>query len=102
MKSTSSHTFKNKLTVFFILGLLTIIAIILFAIVAFNSVSAADGLAGLYALYGIPPVILLLIIDRICVWKFGAKKVNRIQWRIIGICFVLMILNYIRLQLQQF
>lgn len=100
MKTPSSNKIISKLTLFFVLGLLSIIAVIIFSFIAFNSVSAADGLAGLYALYGLFPIIILIIIDRIFVWKFGAKKVNKIQLYITRIFLSLLILNYLRLQLQ--
>lgn len=90
----------NKLTLFFVLSLLSILSVIIFSIIAFNSVSAQDGLAGMYALFGLIPVVIIMIIDRICVWKFGAKKVNKIQFYITGIVFSLFILNWIRLQIQ--
>lgn len=100
MKNFTSNKITNKLTFFFILGLLSILAIIIFSIIAFNSVSAQDGLAGMYALFGLIPVIIIMILDRICVWKFGANKVNKIQFYIAGVLFSLFILNWIRLQLQ--
>ncbi|AZB00239.1 hypothetical protein EG359_11650 [Chryseobacterium joostei] len=90
----------KKLTLFFILGLLSVLIGLIFAVVAFNSVSAVDGLAGIYALFGLIPVIIIIILDRICVWKFGPKKVNKVQFYIAGIFILLFILNWIRLQLQ--
>lgn len=96
MKNFSS----NKLTLFFVLSLLSILSVIIFSIIAFNSVSAQDGLAGMYALFGLIPVVIIMIIDRICVWKFGVKKVNTIQFYIAGIVLSLFILNWVRLQLQ--
>ncbi|KQT23801.1 hypothetical protein ASG22_07165 [Chryseobacterium sp. Leaf405] len=64
--------FISKLTVFLALGILAIIIGIIFSIVAFNSVSAQDGLAGIYILFGLIPVLIIIILDRIFVWKFGA------------------------------
>ncbi|REC78955.1 hypothetical protein [Chryseobacterium rhizosphaerae] len=97
----SSNTITGTLTLFFVLGLLSILIGIIFSIIAFDSVSAQDGLAGMYALFGlIPVVIIIMIIDRICVWKWGPKKVNKVQFYIAGIFIVLFILNWIRLQLQ--
>jgi hypothetical protein len=54
----------------------------------------------MYALFGLIPVVIIMIIDRICVWKFGVKKVNTIQFYIAGIVLSLFILNWVRLQLQ--
>lgn len=96
MKNFSS----NQLTLFFVLGSLSMLSVIIFSIIAFNSVSAQDGLAGMYVLFGLIPVVIIMIIDRICVWKFGVKKVNKIQFYIAGIVLSLFMLNWIRLQLQ--
>jgi len=95
-----SNTITGTLTLFFVLGLLSILIGIIFSIIAFDSVSAQDGLAGMYALFGLIPVVIIMIIDRICVWKLGPKKVNKVQFYIAGIFIVLFILNWIRLQLQ--
>lgn len=95
-----SHKPANKLTLFLILGILSLIIGLFFSYTAFTSVSAADGLAGMYILLGLIPVVILIIADRICVWKFGAKKVNKVQFYIIGILALLFILNWIRLQTQ--
>lgn len=99
MNNPSPHK-ARKLTLFLILGLLSILLGIIFAVAAFNSTSAVDGLAGIYALFGLIPVAVIIIIDRIFVWKFGAKKVNKVEIYIAGACILLFILNMIRLQLQ--
>lgn len=96
----SSNTITGTLTLFFVLGVLSILIGIVFSIIAFDSVSAQDGLAGMYALFGLIPVVIIMIIDRICVWKWGPEKVNKVQFYIAGIFIVLFILNWIRLQLQ--
>lgn len=89
-----------KLTLFLIVGILSLLIGLFFSYTAFTSVSAADGLAGMYILLGLIPVVLIIIIDRICVWKFGARKVNKVQFYIAGILVFLFIMNWIRLQLQ--
>ncbi|MDR2237865.1 MAG: hypothetical protein LBE92_17210 [Chryseobacterium sp.] len=99
MNNPSTHK-ARKLTLFLILGLLAILLGLIFAVVAFNSVSAVDGLAGIYTLFGLIPVAVTVIIDRIFVWKFGAKKVNKVEFYIAGGFILLFILNMIRLQLQ--
>lgn len=98
MKPTNKTT--SKLTLFLISGILSLFIGLFFSYTAFTSVSAADGLAGMYILLGLIPVVLMIIIDRICVWKFGAKKVNKVQFYIAGILVLLFILNWIRLQTQ--
>lgn len=96
----SSHKPTRKLTLFLILGSLSLLIGLFFSYTAFTSVSAADGLAGMYIILGLIPVVIIIIIDRICVWKFGAKKVNQVQFYITGILVLLFILNWIRLQAQ--
>ncbi|REC62834.1 hypothetical protein DRF65_08405 [Chryseobacterium pennae] len=90
----------SKLTLFLILGILSLLVGLFFSYTAFTSVSAADGLAGMYILLGLIPVVLIIIADRICVWKFGARKVNKVQFYIAGTFILLFILNWIRLQTQ--
>lgn len=97
----SSKRIANKLTLFFILGILTLLIGLFFSYMAFTSVSAVDGLAGMYIVLGLIPIVIIIIIDRICVWKFGSKKVNKVQFYIAGIFALLFILNWIRLQTQQ-
>lgn len=80
-------------TIFFIIGIITIIGLIYFSI--------DSGLAGAYMQVAIIPILLLLIIDRICVWKFGAKKVNKTQLYILCGLISLFVINWIRLQLSK-
>lgn len=96
---TSNKT-SSTLTLFLILGILTLFIGLFFAYTAFTSVSAVDGLAGIYIILGLIPVVLVIITDRICVWKFGAKKVNKVQLYITGTFILLFVLNWIRLQAQ--
>ena len=87
---------KNKLTIFLVIGILMIIGCAYFG----TGVSASDAMAGAYLIVSIIPISFIIIIDRICVWKFGAKKVNKIQIYILGTFILLFITNMIRLQLQ--
>lgn len=95
-----SYKTTRKITLFLILGIVSLIIVLFFSYTALTSVSAADGLAGMYLLLGLIPVVLILIIDRICVWKFGTKKVNKVQFYITGTFVLFFILNWIRLQAQ--
>ncbi|MEG0929043.1 hypothetical protein [Chryseobacterium sp.] len=74
--------FKNW-TLFFILGLLTLIVGIIAAIVLMTGVSAPDGLYGMFIMLWMIPVVIVIISDRILVWKFGSKGVNKIQFFIL-------------------
>lgn len=92
--------FKNKITIFFTLSALSILIGILIAIVLATGVSAPDKLAAMYIFFGLIPVLLIIVIDRICVWKFGTRKVNKIQLYILIYFIGLFVINWIRLRLQ--
>lgn len=87
---------KDKLTIFLVIGILMIIGCIYFG----TGVSASDAMAGAYLIVAIIPILIFIIIDRICVWKFGIKKVNKIQLYILGSLISLFVINWMRLQLQ--
>ncbi|MNT84465.1 hypothetical protein D3C72_2244770 [compost metagenome] len=91
---------KNKVTIFFALSILSILIGIFISIVLYTGVSAADKLAVMYIIFGGIPVFLVMVIDRIFVWKFGTKKVNRVELYIIIVFFVVFALNWIRLRSQ--
>lgn len=93
--------FKAKGTLFFILGILGFVGVVATVIVLATGHSAPDKLMAMYiAMFGLVPILLLLGIDRICVWKFGVAKVNKAEQYIFGILILLFVLNWIRLQLQ--
>ena len=92
---------KNKLTIFLVIGILTFLLGGLFCLdIIFNGVSASTKLYAMYLLtFGMIPILGLIIIDRICVWKYGAKKVNKTQLYILCGLFSLFVVNWIRIQL---
>lgn len=63
-----------------------------------TGVSASDAMAGAYLILAIIPISIIIIIDRICVWKFGVKKVNKTQLYILCGLISLFVINWIRLQ----
>ena len=85
---------KNKLTIFLVIGILMIIGCAYFG----TGVSASDAMAGAYLILAIIPISIIIIIDRICVWKFGVKKVNKTQLYILCGLISLFVINWIRLQ----
>ncbi|CAM3723099.1 hypothetical protein [Sphingobacterium prati] len=92
---------KTKGTLFLILGILGFIGVVAIVAILGTGNSAPDKLMAMYiGIFGLIPMLLLLIIDRICVWKFGTVKVNKIELYILGIFMLLFVLNWIRLQLQ--
>ncbi|MCS4225447.1 hypothetical protein [Sphingobacterium sp. BIGb0165] len=92
---------KAKGTLFFILAILGLMGIAATVTILGTGPSAPDKLMAIYiGIFGLIPILLLLIVDRICVWKFGATKVNKVEMYILGIFILLLILNWIRLQSQ--
>lgn len=92
---------KTKGTLFFILGIVGFVCVAATIFVLGTGHSAPDKLMALYiGIFGMIPILLLLIIDRICVWKFGRIKVNKIETYILGVFILLFVLNWIRLLLE--
>ncbi|UKB78474.1 hypothetical protein [Chryseobacterium sp. MEBOG07] len=82
-------------TLFFIAGIIAIIAGLITSIVLITGNSAADGLFGMYLLFSLVPVLLVIIIDRILVWKFGNKNVNKVQFSILLLIVFLWIVRFV-------
>lgn len=89
-----------KITVFFILSLLTLSGLVISSVIMINQLGMNQRLQGWVNLLWLPLPVLILIVDRICVRKFGAKNVNKIQWYILAILILLVILNYVRLLIE--
>lgn len=86
---------KQKLTLFFVLGILSIFAGIIYAIILITGNSAEDGLMGIYILFGLIPLILVILIDRFLVRKFGNQKVNKVQFSFLLFVILLWIVRAI-------
>lgn len=89
-----------KITVFFVLSLLIFSGLGISSVIMINQLGMNQRLQGLVNLLWLPLPVLIFIIDRICVRKFGAKNVNKIQWYILVILILLVILNYVRLLIE--
>jgi len=85
----------QNLTVFFSLGVLALLIGIPYSILLINGNSAQDGLLGIYLLFGIIPVSIVVLLDRILVGKFGVKKVNRVQVCFFGVIVLLWLVRFI-------
>lgn len=70
----------KNLTLFYVSGIFSIIVGIIYAIMLIDGNSAPDGLMGIYILFCLLPVIVLVIIDRFMVTKFGNQKVNIVEF----------------------
>jgi hypothetical protein len=82
-------------TLFFIAGIIAIIAGLITSIILITGNSAADGLFGMYLLFSLVPVLLVIIIDRILVWKLGNKNVNKVQFSILLLIVFLWIVRFV-------
>ncbi|BFO66787.1 hypothetical protein KCF3NO3_27700 [Chryseobacterium sp. KCF3-3] len=71
------------------------IAGLIAAIVMMNGPSAPDALFGMYILFSLVPLLLVMIIDRILVWKFGNKNVNKVQFSILLLIVFLWIVRFV-------
>jgi len=89
-----------KITVFFVLSLLTLSGLVISSVVMINQLGMNQRLQGWVNLLWLPLPILILIVDRICVRKFEAKNVNKIQWYILVTLILIVILNYLRLLIE--
>ncbi|MGH1515919.1 hypothetical protein [Chryseobacterium sp. JK1] len=86
--------FKNW-TLFFVAGSIAIIAGLLVSIILMNGVSAPDALFGMYILMSLLPLLLIVVIDRILVWKFGNKPVNKIQFSLVAFAAFLWMIRFV-------
>ncbi|MDR4951368.1 hypothetical protein REB14_04090 [Chryseobacterium sp. ES2] len=82
-------------TLFFITGIIAMIAGLIAAIAMMNGPSAPDALFGMYILFSLVPLLLVIIIDRILVWKFGNKNVNKVQFSILLFIVFLWIVRFV-------
>ncbi|CAI8901608.1 hypothetical protein [Chryseobacterium sp. IT-36CA2] len=81
-------------TLFFIAGIIAMIVGSIAAVVLMTGSSAPDALFGMYILFGLVPLLLVIIIDRILVWKFGSKNVNKVQIFILLLIIFLWIVRF--------
>ncbi|MEO6177844.1 MAG: hypothetical protein ABIP27_22000 [Flavobacterium circumlabens] len=74
------NTLLKKPTLFFVLGILSILAGTVYAIMLIAGNSAQDGLLGIYILFSLILVLFAVIVDRFLVREFGSQKVNKVQF----------------------
>ena len=87
-----------KITLFFILSIIGFFGIIVSSIIMMNQNGVSERLQGWVNLLWLLLPFLTIIIDRICVRKFGIKKVNKIELYILVSLILLFVINWIRLQ----
>lgn len=86
--------FLKSITFFFVVGIILILVSI-FGLVLISTSGINGAMLGGYLLLLLFPALIIVVLDRICVWKFGAKKVNKISLYILAGLFGLAILNSI-------
>ncbi|MFS4429268.1 hypothetical protein [Chryseobacterium sp. S90] len=82
-------------TLFFIAGIFAIITMLITSIILMTGPSAPDALFGMYLLFSLVPVLIVIIIDRILVWKFGNKNVNKVQFSILLLIVLLWMVRFV-------
>ena len=87
--------FLKNLTPFFIIGIISIIAGLIYATILITGNSAQDGLMGIYISLGLIPLCLFMVLDRFLVKKFGNQKVNKVEFSILLFMLFLWILRLI-------
>lgn len=92
---------SKKMTIFLVLSLTSMLAIIISSIILINANGMDQRLQGWVNLLWLPLAILCLIIDRVCVKKYGTSAVNKVQLYILSILILLFLANWIRLRLQK-
>jgi hypothetical protein len=89
------NTLLKKPTLFFVLGILSILAGTVYAIMLIAGNSAQDGLLGIYILFSLILVLFAVIFDRFLVRKFGNQKVNKVQFSFLLLIVLLWIIRAI-------
>ncbi|MCD0464520.1 hypothetical protein [Flavobacterium sp. ENC] len=89
------NTLLKKPTLFFVLGILSILAGTVYAIMLIAGNSAQDGLLGIYILFSLVLVLFTVIADRLLVRKFGNQKVNKVQFSFLLLIVLLWIMRAI-------
>lgn len=85
----------KKPTLFYVLGILSILAGTIYAIILIAGNSAQDGLLGIYILFSLVLVLFAVIVDRLLVRKFGNQKVNKVQFSFLLLIVLLWIIRAI-------
>jgi len=91
---------SKQVTIILVLSLISMLAIVISSIILINSSGMDQRLQGWVNLLWVPVAVLFLIIDRLCVKKYGTHVVNKVELYILGILILLVVLNWIRLRFQ--
>lgn len=89
------NTLLKKPTLFYVVGILSILAGTVYAILLIAGNSAQDGLLGIYILFSLILVLFAVIVDRFLVRKFGNQKVNKVQFSFLLLIVLLWIVRAI-------
>lgn len=90
----------KTITSFYILSIVALLILTISSIIMINQNGMNQRLQGWVNLLWLPLPIVTLIIDRICVRKFGTEKSNKYELYVLVVSISLFAINWIRLQLQ--
>jgi len=90
----------KTITFFYILSIVALLILTISSIIMINQNGMNQRLQGWVNLLWLPLPIVTLIIDRICVRKFGTEKSNKYELYVLVVSISLFAINWIRLQLQ--
>lgn len=90
----------KTITSFYILSIVALLILTISSIIMINQNGMNQRLQGWVNLLWLPLPIVILIIDRICVRKFGTEKSNKYELYVLVVSISLFAINWIRLQLQ--
>ncbi len=76
-------------------GIIGMVAGLIAAIVLMTGPSVPDALFGMHVLFSFVLLLLVIIIDRIFVWKLGNKNVNKFQFSILLLIVFLWIVRFV-------
>ncbi len=82
-------------TLFFIAGIIAVIACLAAAVILMTGSSAPDALFGMYLLFSLVPLLIIIVSDKILVWNFGNKNVNKVQFSMLSLIVFLWIVRFV-------
>ncbi|MCS4227308.1 hypothetical protein [Sphingobacterium sp. BIGb0165] len=89
--------FRTKISLFLVLGIGWMVFVLYQSAELFLSGREKSKLTALYGLWLLVPAVLIIVVDRFAVGKFGAKKVNEVQFFILVAAVIISVFNrYLR------
>jgi len=82
-----------KISLFLLVGIGWLVFVLYHSAELLLSGSEKSKLAALYGLWFLVPGVLIIAVDRFAVWKFGVKKVNKIEFFILVAAVIIAVFN---------